>query len=275
MRRSVVGVVLALILAAVGTIALVLYVSRAEERAREGEELVEVYVVKDLIPAGTPSEQIEEALLVEEVPLKVRPENSVDNLANLAGQVTGVELVPGEQLLSSRFVTRTNFANREVGVDVPEDKVEITIALDPERAIGGLITPGDTVAVFASFEPFDIDANVVEVDGQAIAVPESISGTQAKTPNTTDLLIQKVLVTAVQQAVKAGLGDEEERDPLTESPQDELLITLAVSPADAERIIFSAEFGLLWLGAERSTVPQTEDPIQTRGSVYQDVGVIG
>ena len=233
MRRSVVGVVLALILAAVGTIALVLYVSRAEERAREGEELVEVYVVKDLIPAGTPSEQIEEALLVEEVPLKVRPENSVDNLANLAGQVTGVELVPGEQLLSSRFVTRTNFANREVGVDVPEDKVEITIALDPERAIGGLITPG------------------------------------------TDLLIQKVLVTAVQQAVKAGLGDEEERDPLTESPQDELLITLAVSPADAERIIFSAEFGLLWLGAERSTVPQTEDPIQTRGSVYQDVGVIG
>lgn len=277
MRRSVVGVVFALVLAAIGTVALVLYVSRAEERAREGEELVEVYVVESLIPAGTPSEQIEDALRVEEVPLKVRPDNSVDNLADIAGQVSGVDLVPGEQLLSSRFVTQSDFVNRQVGVDVPDEKIEITIALDPERAIGGLVTPGDTVAVFASFEPFDIGANVVEVDGQEIAVPESLTqGTQAKTPNTTDLLIQKVLVTAVQQARTTGFGgDDEDVDPLTDAPEDELLVTLAVDPADAERIVFTAEFGLLWLGAERSTVPQTEDPIQTRGSVYQDVVVNG
>ena len=137
MRRSVVGVILALVLAAIGTVALVLYVSRAEERAREGEELVEVYVVDSLIPAGTPSEQIEDALRVEEVPLKVRPDNSVDNLADIAGQVSGVDLVPGEQLLSSRFVTQSDFVNRQVGVDVPDEKIEITIALDPERAIGG------------------------------------------------------------------------------------------------------------------------------------------
>ena len=248
MRRSVIGVVLALILAAIGTVALVTYVSRAEERAREGEELVEVYVVEQLIPTGTPSEQIEPALRIEEVPLKVRPNNSVDNLANLAGQVTAIDLVPGEQLLGSRFVTRANFTNREAGVDVPDDKIEITISLDPERAVGGLLLPGDLVAVFASFEPFDLQANVVEVDGEEVALPASLAAdTTAKTPNSTDLLLHQVLVTAVQEEISTNFNEDEERDRLKEAPEDRLLITLAVNPADAERIIFTAEFELVWL----------------------------
>ncbi|MFT7600341.1 MAG: pilus assembly protein CpaB [Acidimicrobiales bacterium] len=272
MRQSVIGVVLALILAAIGTVALVTYVSRAEERAREGEELVEVYVVEQLIPTGTPSEQIEPALRIEEVPLKVRPNNSVDNLANLAGQVTAVDLVPGEQLLGSRFVTRANFTNREAGVDVPDDKIEITISLDPERAVGGLLLPGDLVAVFASFEPFDLQANVVEVDGEEVALPASLAAdTTAKTPNSTDLLLHQVLVTAVQEEISTNFDEDEERDRLKEAPEDRLLITLAVNPADAERIIFTAEFGLVWLGAERETVPDTDDPIQTRLSVYDKI----
>ncbi len=200
----------------------------------------------------------------------MRPTNAVDNLEALAGQVVGVELVPGEQLLESRFVTRANFANRILGVDVPDDKIEITIALDPERAIGGLILPGDTVAVFASFDPFDLKANVVEVDGEEVPLPDSVAdSTEAKTPNTTDLLLQKILVTAVQEDVSNSFNDDEQRDVLTESPESELLITLAVDPSEAERIIFAAEFGLLWLGAERSTVPDTDDPIITRGNVYQ------
>ncbi len=272
MRRSVIGVALALLLAAIGTVALVAYVTGAEERARAGEELIEVYVIEDLIPAGTPAEQIESALRIEEVPSKVRPENSVDNLASLAGQVAGVDLVPGEQLLASRFVTRSNFANREAGVDIPDDKVEITIALDPERAIGGLLLPGDNVAIFASFEPFDISPSVIQVDGQDVPLPESVSGaTTAKTPNTTDLLIHKVLVTAVQQQASGNLNGDDERDPLTQAPENQLLITLAVDPADAERIIFTAEFGLLWLGAERATVPDTQDPVQTRGTIYSSL----
>ena len=47
-----------------------------------------------------------------------------------------------------------------------------------------------------------------------------------------------------------------------------MFITLAVDPADAERIVFSQEFGYLWLAQERSDVPEYETDIQTRGSVY-------
>lgn len=272
MRRSVIGVLLALLLAGIGTFALVSYVSNAEERALEGEEVVEVYVVDSLIPAGTPAEQIEAVLRIEEVPQKVRADNAVENLASLAGMVVGVDLLAGEQLLASRFVERSDLINREAGVDIPDDSIEITIALEPERAVGGLLAPGDTVTVVASFEPFDLVANVIEVDGEEVALPDSVSSeVSGKTPNTTDVILQKILVTAVQEEAVRGLGDDEDRDELTEAPDGVIYVTLAVPVGEAERIVFAAEFGLIWLAIERSTVPDGDGPIQTRDSVYEDL----
>ena len=49
-----------------------------------------------------------------------------------------------------------------------------------------------------------------------------------------------------------------------------MFVTLAVAPFDAERLVFSAEFGTLWLAIERETVPDTDEPGQTRGSVLLD-----
>lgn len=53
MNKKLLGVATALMLALIGTVALVAYVTNAEERALAGEELVEVYVVTTEIPAGT------------------------------------------------------------------------------------------------------------------------------------------------------------------------------------------------------------------------------
>ena len=47
MSRKVTGVVVALLLAAIGTTVLVRYVQGAEDRALEGEQLVQVFVVDD------------------------------------------------------------------------------------------------------------------------------------------------------------------------------------------------------------------------------------
>ena len=55
-----------------------------------------------------------------------------------------------------------------------------------ERAVGGTLKAGDTVGVYLSFEPFDTNT------------PEADTATPAKTPNTTHLEFQQVLVTNVQ-----------------------------------------------------------------------------
>ncbi|MDH5521230.1 MAG: Flp pilus assembly protein CpaB, partial [Acidimicrobiia bacterium] len=272
MSKRVIGLLAAVVLALVGTVALVAFVSGAEDRALEGEELVEVYVVTDLIPGGTAGDDLEDSVIVEEVPAKVRPDDAVDNLAALRGRVAAVDLQPGEQLLESRFVGLDEFADRAVGVQIPDDMVEITVALDPERAVGGLLEPGQTVAVIASFEPFQLSATVVEIDGQEVALPAAVADSvEGATPNTTDIILRKVLVTAVQQQENSSLGNGEDGSSrLNTAPDGSLLVTLAVPPYDAERVVFTAEFGTLWLAVEREDVPEIEDSIKTRGNVYDE-----
>ncbi len=272
MNRKLIGIVSALVLALVGTVALVGYVSNAEDRALEGEELVEVYVIDQVIPAGTAGDALEAFVTVEKVPIKVQASEAVTSLASLSGRVASVDLLPGEQLVDGRFVSRSEVTDRAAGVQVPDDLVELTIQLDPAQAIGGLIDPGQLVAVFASFEPFDLVAAVVEVDGEEVALPETIaSSVEGKTPNSTDIILRKVLVTAVQRVtVRVAGTEEDDNSRFDTAPEDALLVTLAVEPKDAERIVFTAEFGLLWLAVDRDSVPEVADPIQTRESIYEN-----
>ena len=272
MSRRVFGLLAAVALALVGTLALVAFVTNAEARALEGEELVEVYVVTEPIAGGTPGEDIEASILVEEVPTKVRADGAVENLPSLTGRVAAVDLQPGEQLIESRFVDRSEFADREAGVQIPDDMIEVTLELDPQRAVGGLLEPGQTVAVLASFEPFDLTTTVVEVDGEEVGVPAAVAAEiDGATPNTTDLLLRKVLVTAVQEVRSLTFTTEDQEfDRLDTAPEDVVLVTLAVPPGDAERLVFTQEFGFVWLAVERETVPEVSDDIKTRGNVYED-----
>ena len=271
MNRRLIVIVPALLLALLGTVALVAYVGNAEERALAGEQLVEVYVVTTPIASGTAADDLESYVAVEQVPTKVQAVGAVNSLPGLAGRVAAVDLLPGEQLVASRFIERSEFADRMAGVEIPEEMIEVTIELDAQRAVGGLLEPGQTVAVLASFEPFQLSATVVEVDGEEVALPAAVADEVAgSTPNSTDLLLRKVLVTAVQEPLNRSFNDDEEAERLTTAPEKTVFVTMAVSPFDAERLVFTAEFGEVWLAIERETVPETKDPIQTRGSVYLD-----
>ncbi len=269
MSRRITGMIVAIVLAVVGTIALVAYVSSAEQRALAGEKLVEVYVVSSPIAGGTAVEELDAFVTVERVPVKVRVEGAVDNLRSLAGYVAAVDLIPGEQLVAARFVQRSEFSDRALGIDVPSDMVEITVELEAERANGGLLAAGQTVAVFASFDPFQLSQTVIPVDGEAVPLPSAVAGeVEGSTPNTTDLILRKVLVTAVQERQVQAFEDDSQR--LTVAPEGTVFVTLAVTPFNAERLVFTAEFGELWLGVDRETVPDIGAPGQTRGSVILD-----
>jgi pilus assembly protein CpaB len=271
MNKKVLGVIGAFVLALVGTMLLVSYVSRAEDRALAGEELVEVYVVSDSVGAGTPAADLADSITVEKVPDKVRASSAVTDLAELEGLVTSIDLDAGEPLLTTRFVAPQAFEVRPKGVSAPAGTVEVTVSLAAERAVGGLVAPGQTVAVLSSFDPFDITPGLVEVDGEAIALPVEISAQNAvETPTSTHIILHKVLITSVQIDSTQGIvqdDDDDETGP-AKAPGGELLVTLAVSPADAERLVFTAEFGHLWLAAEGSDVPEDDTTVQTRGSVY-------
>jgi pilus assembly protein CpaB len=257
---------------------LVGYVRSAEQRALEGQELVEVLVLSDTVPRGTPASAMVDDVTLELVPLKVRAEGGVTDLGVLADLVASTDLLPGEQVVISRFVTAESLATTRI--EAPTDMLEVTVSLAPDRALGGLLLPGDLVAVVASFDPFDLNAiEPTDLEVGALVDPSEIfvgssggseEGLGVKTPVSTHLILHKVLVTNVQfeQLPRTSADDlPEDAPPL--GPTGNLLITLAAPPEAIERIVFTAEHGYMWLAAENETAAEPTTPVQTRATVYR------
>lgn len=230
-KSKIVGIAAAVMLAGAGTVVLVMYVSGAEDRALKGETPTNVLVVSDTIPKGTAAEAISGKVRLEKVPAKVKAVGAVSSLGTLTGQVALVDLLPGEQLVQTRFATVT-----AAGVTgVPAGMLQVTIALDAVRAMGGTVRAGDTVGIVASFDD----------------------------PETTHLILQKAKVTAVRTGNGTAVKSKASEAALT----GQVLITLALDAPSVERVIFTAEHGKLWLTHEPTDANEGGTRVQTRGSV--------
>ena len=262
MNRKITGILLAVLLATVGTFALVAYVQSAKDEAVAGERQVDVLVVRDRIRKGATLDEIRGAVGTSEVQAKVRPKDAVADLADLdEALVAAVDLEPGEVLLRSRLVGAEDLARAAV----PEGMQELTVALEPERAVGGSLGAGDTVGVVLSFEPFERD----EAQGGG------------KTPNMSHLTFHKVVVTSVQfdpnESATPLTGDEgdEDEEEVERAPSNRLLVTLALTSPQVEQVVFAAEFGHIWLTAEPTDADESGTRIVTLGEVYGPAAVPG
>ncbi|GAA2147061.1 hypothetical protein GCM10009825_41150 [Arthrobacter humicola] len=241
MKTRLLGGIAALLVAIVGTVLLVTYVQNADKRALGSTETENVYVVQKTIPAGASAETIAGSVVEKSVPKLAIAENSVTDLSSLGSKVSAVALMPGEQLLSSRLVEQTAFLGPS-RVQVPTGLQELTLKLPIERVAGGILKAGDTVGIFLSVE----DAGAGQAGGKA---------------SKTQLSFHKVLVTAAQfsdgAATQTGTSDtasgaSQVSSTTNSKPQGDgtYLITVARNSADAERIVFAAEFGKIYLSKE-------------------------
>jgi pilus assembly protein CpaB len=217
MKTRIIALIVAAVLAIGGGLVLVNYVRTADARAFNGAELTDVLMVASVVPAGTPTSSLESAIVVKSVPTAFVVDGAVTSLDALTGLIAAVELQPGEQVLASRFVTADEFGENSGSIPVPAGLQEISIAVDAQRVIGGRIAPGDEVGIFTSLEETKDD------------------------PATTSLMLSSVLVTSV--ATAAGVEDSGSTGGI-------VLVSLAVSADDAQKLVFSAEFGRLWLSKQ-------------------------
>jgi pilus assembly protein CpaB len=278
MRRRILGIVVALLLAALGTTALVAYVQHAKDDAVTGEADVPVLIVTKEIAQGATLTDIRGSVESQQVPRRLLAEKALTTLDDEnKSLVAAVALHPGEQLLSSRLTDPRSL----VRVEAPNGLQEVTIKLDPERAAGAAVKPGDTVGVLLSFDPFD--PNTQAANPTDSTVPGATKA-GAKTPSTTHLTFHKVLVTAVQ----LSKADSERATQLTddstssadvapnaatvdEAPSDTLLVTLALDTPSVEQVVFAAEFGHIWLTIEGANASETGGRIVTLDQAYATV----
>lgn len=288
MKRKIIGIVVAVVLATIGTLALVSYVQNAKDEAVKEEAQVSVLVVTDTIRQGATFSEISSAVKATEIPERLLAADAVTDLDDVDAElVAGIELQAGEQLLESRLVD----AKSLVRVEVPKGLQELTLALDPVRAGGADLEAGDIVGVVLSFEPFDLTSDGLPASSDdPVDTPINVQPQQtAKTPNTTHLALNNVLVTSVkysqadservsevQTASADGSNDNSSNDPvlaatIDEAPGNELLITLAVTAPEVEQLIFAAEFGLIWLTGQNADTNPGGTRIVTLNQVYVSV----
>jgi pilus assembly protein CpaB len=281
MNRRIIGIILAVVLGIGGTYALVRYVQSARDDAAEPEPTESILVVQNDVAQGASLDVINDNVALADVPERLVAPGALTDLDSVPEDlVAGVALEPGEQLLRSRLVESSEL----VSVDVPEGLQELTVAFDPERAVGGQVEPGETVGIVLSFEPFEIAASGPTAAPDDPAATEDTNNEQTRTPNTTHLTLNQVLVTGVQlsrndaeRTTETRTVDEDSGDQpliaadIAEAPGDQLLVTLAVTSPEAEQIVFAAEFGRIWLTGQNAATDESNTRILTLEQVYIEV----
>jgi pilus assembly protein CpaB len=228
-RQKLIGIVASVLLAALGTGLLVAYVRSAEERALKGEETVDVLVVSNTIPKGTKAEDMTANLRMEQIPVKVATAGALTSTSPLAGKVAAVDLLPGEQLVSTRFTSPAEAQGIGAGM------LQVTVSLEPVRVLGGQLRKGDSVAVTISFDD----------------------------PETTHLVLHKVKVTDVRTTDGVAVSTPASGP----APAAALLVTLAVDAPSMEKVVFGAEHGRLWLAWEPKEASESGTKVQTKSGV--------
>lgn len=247
--RRLLAALAALLLLVVGTVVLLAYVGGADARALAGVRSVDVLVAEQLIPQGTSGDKLADLVRTEKVPAKTAVAGRVTDLSALAGTVADADILPGEQLLTGRFVDPKSMTSPGQ-VDVPAGLQEVSVLLEPQRAVGGRLAAGDTVGVVVS---------MTMQDGTA----------------TTHAVLHHVLVTQVQGAPTPAdpAAHPDGADPATASagtplPSGSLLVTLAVDAAQAEAVVFGVEHGTLWLSLEPAGADTGGTDVVTQGNIY-------
>jgi pilus assembly protein CpaB len=238
-KRRVLAAVAALLLAAVGGVMLLLYVSGADQRAMADLAPSTVLVVTKAVPEGATADQIAESVAARELPGVAVAPDATSSLSELKGLVTTTALQPGEQLLHSRLADPAVLQAAQ-GVVVPPGLHRVSVQLEPQRVVAGEVAPGDTVGVFLS--------------------------TQVKDVTTTQLSLHKVLVTAVEGAPAADAGDGSAK---AQPAPEKMTVTLAARAVNVEKIVFAAEHGTIWLSAEPADAPNDRTPVLTKGNLYR------
>lgn len=233
MTTRIIAVVVAAVLAIVGAVLLIGYVRGADERAFDGAQLTEVLVVQDEIPAGTAGTDLGTAIDLKSVPTAYVAEGAITDAADLKGLVAAVSLEPGEQVLASRFVTPDQFGSDGGTAAVPKGMQEISLSLEVQRVVGGSLVAGDLVGVFGSLATDNVDSA------------------------RTQLIESKVLVTSVVHDPTV--------DASTTQTSGAILVSLAVTADQAQRIVYQLEFGQVYLSRQSKDVTPPTSGSVTRG----------
>lgn len=253
MRTKIVILVVALALGGLAAVMAARYLTDARTEIVQKNEPIEVFVAQEDIPRGLSAEELiaNKLIIIEEVPARYVAAGAVSSERALEGHVLAQPLSAGEQITTGRFELPSAAG---LAYSIPADYIALSVPVDEVKGVSGLLKPGDHVTLFAHFEDGP--------DGDALT-RMLVSDTKVLAVGAT---IRQVEDTTQEGGSDGGVlatsrtEDEKELNART--------VTIAVSPAVAEKIVFAEEEGEVWC----ALLPATGEEIKaTDGRTLQTV----
>jgi pilus assembly protein CpaB len=229
--RSRTIVLAGIAVALVGAVMVFVYARTVTSKVG-GEAAVAAFVAARDIPAGTKWESAAASVKRRMVPASLRPSTAVTDPNQLAGRTSVRAISKGEVVSTSHF--GRSAAAPGSGLGIPPGHNAVTMNMPPPQGVAHYTQPGDLVNVYVTIKT---------ADGST----------------TTKLLLSNVQVLANRPA-----GVQESSGVASSG---EVLLTLALTPDQAERVIFAKENGSLWFGLVRPG----DQPATTGGRTINNV----
>lgn len=268
MRRRLLAVLVAAVLAGAGCLAVVAYVRGADQRALAGREAVWVLVTKQQVPAGTSAAAIRDGGYAERVamPAATVPQTALGEVdEKLDGLVLTADVAPSRLLLRGMFAEPSQVTG---GLAVPDGKLAVSVQVTAAARVAGFVRPGSRVAVFTTFTVREGRRRVPAGDGLS-------SGHDYN--QATRLLLPRVEVIAVGERGAAGAatsGDTATPNPSAPATSSGaktaagMLITVAVTQAEAEKLVHVSLTGVLSLALLDDTATVEPDDGVDNNSLF-------
>lgn len=196
------------------------------------------FVATTDVPVGTRWEDMTSAVKRESIDDDRRPAGAVTSVSQLNGRTAARAISKGEVVTTSQFN-----ASASGGLDIPVGQNAVTINLSVPAGVARYVQAGSTTNVYVTFK--------------------GLPGASAPDSVLTKLLLSNIKVLANRTAVAPG--EEESSSSTRVGATGDILLTLAVTPEQAEKLIFAKENGSLWFGLVNPGNP----PVTTTGRTFR------
>ncbi len=282
MGRRTLVLIVALLLAGIAAFAVWQFLSNVEEEKEAELDLVVVYRASGgTIAEGTEGSLVlsQERAIESEEETRFLPDNAIGSLeeltATLTGRVAAGPISNNSVLTTDQWVELTAEI-KPLAERIPEGKQAITIGVDNIQGVNGFIEPGDRINIIVT-----LTAAIEQIAEDVIA---SDTLTEEELQTLEEELEEGIISRFVMQglpvlAVGGEIRAEEEVDEIVtvttvaaegaepEQQQQTGVLTLEVTPEEAERIVYTFSAGTVWL----TLVPEDFVPVPTDGITRENL----
>lgn len=251
LTKRTIALGVAITMAGFATVALLTYFRGVEKRAFDGIKTVQAFVAKELIPAGTSADTaIGRGLIVRQaLPQIAMAEGALKSTTQIKGKVAAVHIYKGEQIIATRFQAAGAIKGR---LSIPQDRQALSVEVAIPPGVSGYIQAGDRVSAVAQV---------------TVPKPGSPANAQVSEPRV-QYLLQDIEVLAVGQRIVTTPGQKEgDAARQQQQVQAKVLLTLALSPVEVEKLAYAIFQGQVYF----TLLPSGQKPVGTPGRTAADL----